>query len=421
MTHTGCRRPLASLSGRAATDPTAMRYCPRCGTRRRHDWRFCPRCRLDFSREREAPSVRPSPVTGLLVFAVLVLAGVGTWLRILAPATRSGPPGSPTAPGALPEGHPPLDQIALPDDVKTFITNLAAEAEKKPDDTALWTRLSQVQQRAAQLDSTYYQAALRSFRHLLELDAEDPDALRGVANVQYDLGNYREALPYFERYVARRPSDHGAQTDLATVRLHLGEVTPAIAAYRQIIAADPSFVQAHYNLGVALHQTGDDAGALAAFRQARDVATDARIRARVEEVIAGLDGTRAGTALPTAGAAAAGAAPSASPTAGPPAAGAPTSAAHAGSPFQQAIEAFFRSHEIVGPKVTAVEWTSVVAGRVIVRDFPMAAMPPFARTKFTDRIRGAVRGAKTSHGVGEAVEITIVDGATGVVMETVTE
>jgi tetratricopeptide (TPR) repeat protein len=401
-----------------STDPAAARYCAGCGTRRRPDWRFCPKCSHDFSREGDTTGGRRTPATGLAVFAVLVLAGVGMWLRILQPATRSGPPGSPAAAStALPEGHPPLDGIALPDDVKTFISNLVAEAEQKPDDAALWTRLSQVQYRAAQIDSTYFPAALRSFRHLLERDPQNPEALRGVANVNYDLGNYRDALPYFEKYVALRPQDHGAQTDLATVRLHLGEVEPAIAAYRQIIVANPSFVQAHYNLGVALHQTGDDAGALVAFRRAHDVATDARVRSRVEEVIANLEGTRAAPMPP----AAVPGAPVVAQPAQPSATHAPTVVARTGSPFQQAIEAFFRTHEIVGPKVRSVDWTGATAGRVIVSDFPMAAMPPFARAKFTERIREAVGKAKTSHGVGDAVEIAIVDAASGAVMETVTE
>ena len=397
------------------------RYCPRCGISRQKDWRFCPQCSHDFSGDAGAietagkgggRSGRPSPVTGILVFAVLVLAGVGAWLRILEPATRSGPPGSPTPPpgagaGELPEGHPPLEQLQLPEDVKAFIANLVTEAEKKPKDVAAWSRLSQVQYRAAQLDSTYYPAALESFRHVLELDPKNEEALRGAANVQYDLGNYRDALPYFEKYVARHPDDPGAQTDLATVRMNLGEIEPAIAAYRKVVAANPGFVQAHYNLGVALHQTGDNAGALAAFQRARDAATDTRIRSRVEQVIAGLEGRPFESDR--------------KPEPQSPAGSTARATGATGSPFQRAIEDFFRSHEIVGPRVVGVEWSGPTRARVLVRDFPMAAMPPFARSKFTGRIREAVAGAKQAHGAQGTVEIAIVDAPTGDTMETVVE
>jgi Flp pilus assembly protein TadD len=352
------------------------------------------------------------------VFSVLVLAGVGAWTQILAPKTRSGPPGSPTAgpttatadAGTLPEGHP---QIALPADVKTFISDLAAEADRKPNDTTTWGRLSQVQYRAAQIDSSYYPAALKAFQHILEIEPDDPDAIRGIANVQYDLGNYQSALPHFERYLRLRPDDAGAQTDLATVRLHLGEVDRAIGEYRKIIAANPPFVQAHYNLGVALHQTGNDAEALAVFRKAREVATDASVRERIDRVIAQLQpaSPEAAAAETTPGAPAA------------PADGgrerAPGTVPASGSAFQQSVERFFRTHEIVGPKVVRVEWPGPLKARVVVSDFPMSAMPPFARTKFTSRITEALGTAKSESGTTGTAEAEIVDAASGSVMETV--
>src|SRR5262245_44938218 len=104
-----------------------IHFCPQCGTKRQTGWQFCPRCGGELESDPTRPrSKRPSPLPGILVFAALVLAGVGAWTQILAPKTRSGPPGSPSAgpgtatadAGALPEGHP---QIAIPDDVKKFI------------------------------------------------------------------------------------------------------------------------------------------------------------------------------------------------------------------------------------------------------------------------------------------------------------
>jgi cytochrome c-type biogenesis protein CcmH/NrfG len=357
------------------------------------------------------------------MFSLLVLAGIGTWLQILAPKTRSGPPGSPSPPppaagaaaggGELPEGHPPLEQLAIPDDVKTFITDLVGTAQAQPNDIALWTRLSQVQYRAAQIDSSYYPAALQAFQHVLELEPDNPDAVRGVANVHYDLGDYQKALPSFERYLTLRPDDPGARTDLATVRLHVGDVDRAIAEYREVIAANPSFVQAHYNLGIALHQGGRHDEALAAFRRAREVATDDRIRARVDQIIAQME-SPAGTTPVAASAGPAGSTATGS-------AAAPAATAGGGNAFQERVERFFRTHEIVGPKVVRVEWPAPESARVVVKDFPMTAMPPFARTKFTSRITETLGEAKAAGGIAGSVQVEIVDGATGTVMETVTE
>jgi tetratricopeptide (TPR) repeat protein len=188
-------------------------------------------------------------------------------------------------------------------------------------------------------------------------------------------------------------------------------VDRAIGEYRRIIAANPPFVQAHYNLGVALHQVGDDEGALAAFRTAREVATDAGVRERIDRVVAELQPT------------AAAAAPDAVPSSGPAAGGEPAadSTRAAGSAFQESVERFFRTHEIVGAKVVRVEWPAPLRGRVVVRDFPMAAMPPFARTKFTSRVTEALREAKRAGATAGTVEVAIVDAATGSVMETVTD
>jgi hypothetical protein len=51
----------------------------------------------------------------------------------------------------------------------------------------------------------------------------------------------------------------------------------------------------------------------------------------------------------------------------------------------------------------------------------MSAMPPFARDKFTGRMRDALRQAKESTGTSGAAEIAITDAATKAVMETMRE
>jgi tetratricopeptide (TPR) repeat protein len=397
-----------------------MTPCPRCGAGRKSRWLFCPKCGEDLTAGSDAVrTVRPSPILGLSVFSVLVLIGVGTWMQIRAPKTRSGPPGSPSVAasvegagseggdGQLPEGHPPLNELVIPDDIKTFIAELAEKAAASPEDLATWQRLAQVQSRAAQVDPSYYAPALEALRHVLELEPKDPEALRGVAGVHYDLTQYAQSVPYFEQYLALRPDDAGARTDLATVRLHLGEVERAVAEYRAIIAADPSFVQARYNLGVALHREGKTEEALDEFQKARGLTSDPRIQARLDQIIGQLD--------PQAVAAAAASAPAAAGGTG----GSPDATPR--TPYQAAVERFFRTHEIVGPKLVAIEWPSDTRARVLVRDFPMAAMPPFARTKFTSRIEEALRDAKQSGGVRDTTEVAIVDAATGAVMDTVAQ
>ena len=388
------------------------KFCPSCGARRQRQWRFCAECGAAVDgAAADASAARRSPAVGLAVFSVLVLAGVAMWLRILQPRERSGPPGSPTSQadaggagtaGSLPEGHPPVEPLSVPEDVKQFIATLAEETARQPEDAAAWTKLAEVQYRAARIDPTYYAAALGSYRHLHEIDPGNAEAVRGLANVHYDRQEYASARPYFEQYLKVRPDDRAAQTDLATVRMNLGEVDEAIAGYREIIAADPTFLQAHYNLGVALHRAGDNAGAVDAFRRAKEVTTDERVRARVDLILGQLG----------AGTAEAGTTPAAT---------APSAGGAERTPFQQAVETFFRSHQIIGSKVVTIEWSGPTTAAVNVRDFPMSAMPPFARDKFTGRMRDAIRQAKESTGTSGAAEIAITDAATKAVMETMRE
>jgi hypothetical protein len=280
-----------------------MNFCPKCGTRCEPQWHFCGHCGTAIAAEGERLSgFRKSPAAGLAVFCALTFVGVGMWIQILEPKSRTGPPGSPVTTSlmtrdkgaagvgaVLPEGHPPIDRLALPEDVRTFIDNLAAEAEKRPRDATAWERLSEIQERAARVDGSYYLDAIESYRHLLELAPENTKALRGLAGIYYDLGKYGSARPYLEKYLTLQPNDPGARTDLATVRLRLGDVEQAIADYRGIIETNPGFIQAYLNLGVALHETGNDREALEALRRAREVATDEPMRARVERLIAQLE------------------------------------------------------------------------------------------------------------------------------------
>jgi tetratricopeptide (TPR) repeat protein len=323
---------------------------------------------------------------------------------------------------ALPEGHPPVERLTLPDEIKAFIANLAAEAQQQPTDKAAWARLAEVQSRAARIDRSYYQATLTSYSHLLELDPDDPDALRGLANTHYDLGEYREALPHFEKYLAMRPDDPSAQTDLATVRLHLGDKDAAIAGYRKVIAADASFVQAHYNLGIALHQLGDDDGALQAFRHAKEVATDEVTRKGVDRLIERLgEGSRLIAAAGSASGRSASGSRGGSAAGDSPEAASTDSTASGESAFQEAVGEFFRNHEVMGPKVVTVEWVAPMKARVLIRDFPMAAMPPFARTKLQSSISTVLREAKEAANTRGIAEVAIVDASTRQVTETIAE
>lgn len=341
---------------------------------------------------------------GAAVLGGLIAGGLAIWAAILSPAPPRPGPGAPAsrsaavgapAPADLPEAHPKVP-VQLPEEVKTFLADLATKAREKPSDAETWLKLARVNARAAQLDASYSSEALTAFRRVLELDPRSPEALQGIADVHYDRSEAKEAVPYYERYLALRPDDASARTDLATMYLHAGDPARAVATYKDVLARNPSFLQAHYNLAVTYHRQGDDQAALAELGIARGLATEDTVRRQIDDMIAALRGE-------------------AGPAGGPPA---PAPAAP--SPFQRAVEQDLRGHPILGPRVVRLVWGAPGSGRVLVQNFPMEAMPPEVRDKFRSRLAAQLRTASGAHPVEGPVRLEIVDVSSGRVMETVT-
>jgi hypothetical protein len=55
-----------------------------------------------------------------------------------------------------------------------------------------------------------------------------------------------------------------------------------------------------------------------------------------------------------------------------------------------------------------------------MREFPMAQMPPMARTAFEKRMKGYLEDAGRQHPVGGEMAIVIVDAGSGEMMATIT-
>jgi tetratricopeptide (TPR) repeat protein len=381
-----------------------VRFCPQCGAKALARARFCSECGAPLAGDDSPPATARWHITaaGTVILVLFLGAGLAIWTVILSPAGARPGPGGPAANRAgMAAGQGAGDQTAarakaeLPAEVKTFIADLATKAKAKPNDVDEWLKLAQVNARAAQLDPTYQAEALAAFEHVLAIDPKNVDALRGQANVHYDREDHQKAIPVYERYIALRPDDASARTDLGTMYLYSGQAARAISTYEEVIKQNPSFLQAHYNLAVTYHGQGNDKGALAELGIARGLATDDAVKKQIDDMIASLKGT---------------------PTGAPPAPEAVRDGTR--SPFQGAVEEAFRAHPIMGGRIVRFEWTAPASGRVLVREFPMEAMPSEVRDKFTARLEGQLRDARNAHPVDGAVRVDIADAGSGKVMAT---
>jgi Flp pilus assembly protein TadD len=385
------------------------RFCPECGTPTLPAAKFCAECGFSLAGiggpargPAAAPAgivIRPTMLGGLVLGGFLIV-GLGIWGAILtpdAPAPRPGQVAS-AAPAA-----PPASPHELPSEITKMVGDLAERAEKKPDDLDLWVHLGEVYYRTSQFDPSYRAKALAAYDHVLERDKTRAEAIRGKGNVYYDQQDAPKAISWFERYLKTHPDDASVRTDLATMYLADGQHDRAMALYRAVIADDPDFMQAHYNLAAALHGDGDTEGALRELRVARDLAKDDTLRKRIDGLIARLSGA---------------AAPEAAPAAAPVVAAAPAPAGNL-TPFQAEVESTFRGHEIMGPRIASIEWTGPGEARVLMRSFPMDAMPPMVRGKFETRLRDTLNDAAKTHPIEGARSVTLVDADSGRVMDTI--
>ena len=469
-----------------------MRFCPQCGAPLLAGAKFCVECgrALDVaaSGAGESGSVARgrNTITTTFVFVFVALAVVGlaaaAWIYVKTPdvvreqiasapiaapsagAPPSNPSSAPNAPapdqnvaanpaaggsqnGGMPPGHPTIE---LPTEARTFVDKIERDAIAKPKDVTAWNKFGAVSMRAAMFDQSYYGKAEEAYGHVLKLDPDNLDALRGIGDIDYDKQQYDEAVAAYEHYLKKKPDDPEVRTDLGTMYLYTGNADQAVVQYKKAISAKPGFFQAYYNMGIAYAQENKPADAVATLKQAITLAPDDTARTQVKELLAKLTGAPAASASMQAASAATPstakivAAPAASvaakstaaskstaaassPAASAAMAAAKSSASPAAAPtsgeddFHDALETMVRGLPIAGPKVTTVEWPDKLKAKVFMANFPMDQMPPFAKAKFLTDLKAGIDSAKKDNNISSPVEVNIVDGESGNVMETVTQ
>jgi tetratricopeptide (TPR) repeat protein len=381
-----------------------MNFCPECGSPIQPAAKFCVNCGQPLGAAAAAPERGRMriPRAFAAVFLGVVVAGLAA-AGVLVQRHRSEQARQASAHSSenLPPGHP---RIELPAKAREFINNLQAQAKSQPRDIALWDRLGTVALRASYFDPSYYRMASDAYAHVLEIDPENLEALRGVGNLNYDRQKYDEAIAAYEHYLKHKPDDPDVQTDLGTMYLYTGNPDQAINRYKKALSIKPDFFDAYFNMGVAYGALNDGANARAALGHALKLAPDAQTKSRVNELLAKLNAQPGSGGGAVANASTAQASPSAP-----------------ANSFEGQIESVVRGLPFAGPKVQSVRWDSKNKATVLMNDFPMDAMPPFARRKFLDDLGSGIADAKKQYHFQGPFELQIADASSGQVMETVTK
>ncbi len=386
-----------------------MKFCPECGSPVQPAAKFCVNCGQPLTLSAPPPQRAPlriPPAFAAVFLGVVIVGLAAAGVLIRRHRKEQAQQESAQTASNLPPGHP---QVELPAKAREFISNLEAQAKKQPKDIALWNRLGTVALRASLFDTSYYPMASDAYGHVLQLDPENLEALRGIGNLNYDRQKYDEAIAAYEHYLKHKPDDPDVQTDLGTMYLYTGNPDQAIKRYQKAISVKPGFFDAYFNMGVAYGAMNDTANARAALNQALKSAPDQDSKARVNELLAKLSGG-GGAQMASAGGGATGASGAA-----------PSPGGLAPNSFQGQIESMVRGLPFAGPKVQSVRWDSKDKATVLMNNFPMDAMPPFARQKFLSDLGAGIEDAKKAYHIDGTFELQIADAASGQVMETVSK
>jgi tetratricopeptide (TPR) repeat protein len=195
-------------------------------------------------------------------------------------------------------------------------------------------------------------------------------------------------------------------TDLGTMYLYTGNADQAIAQYKKAIAINPNLYQAYFNLGIAYGEQGDKPDSAIAFTKAISLAPDDDRREQAKQMYTKYTGQPADEATKIASSLKTGGAPAASSKPGD---------------FHSSFEDMLRNLPIAGRKISSVQWPAQLKAKVLMDNFPMDAMPPFAKDKFMTDLKAGIDSTKSANKVSAPVEVDIVDAQSGRVMQTVTQ
>src|ERR1039458_80711 len=201
-------------------------------------------------------------------------------------AQASGmPPGHSAT--SLPAGHPMVRGQAHA--AGTLVAKAEKQAQARPKDIAVWNRLGDVAFRSAAFDPANDDKAREAFAHVLELDPDNLDALRGLGNVSFDQRRVDKAIAAYQQYLGRKPRDVQVLTDLGTMYMAQHNSHDAIARYAAALSPEPGFFPAPFNLAVAYLLLNDTPHAREALSRARSLAPGEAARTRIDLLLARMD------------------------------------------------------------------------------------------------------------------------------------
>ncbi len=276
-------------------------------------------------------------------------------------------------------GHPQAGASQAPDSAAVKAARAKAEANPQAVEARLELAGALHEEAVEKRDNALLMDAVSTYQDVLEMNPENPHALLGLANLCFEAGILDKAIAYFERYNAKVPDDFRAQTDFALALIQSSMFDRAETALESVIKKRPSLYQAHLALALSWKLQGKVAEAEKKAEEAKKLAPTDEDRKRIDGFLKAM--SEQGTAVQ------------------------PVEKAENVSPAGQ-VAAFFESHPIVGPKLRGISWPELNTAKVVLENFPVEQMPPFAREKFIGGMKEKLKN------LPDKVQVKLYDAAT---------
>lgn len=191
--------------------------------------------------------------------------------------------------------------------------------------------------------------AKQQFGQAINLKEDDPSSLGPFARLSFDAGEFELAYNAYQKYILLAPDDRQAKVEFGLAAIQIGLIEQSLKIFESLLDTDPKSFQAKLGYALALFLAGDKAKLEVQLQEARALSPGEEGMSQIavlEEKLKTIS-------------------------------------------TSQPIEEFFARHIIIGPKITrtAKEKSTFY---VFVNDFPMSAMPDFAKAKFEQSVKEAI-------------------------------
>ncbi|HZW37113.1 MAG: tetratricopeptide repeat protein [Deltaproteobacteria bacterium] len=130
-----------------------------------------------------------------------------------------------------------------------------------------------------------------NYREILKKDPNNLQALIGLGNLYFDMGQDLLAVEHYNKALALDPRNVNVRTDMAVCYRRSGNPDRAIEELKKAISMDPRHAQSRYNLGIILiHDKKDVEGGIRAWEALLENVPDYPYRDSLRNEIAKLRG-----------------------------------------------------------------------------------------------------------------------------------